>query len=673
MPSGAFRTMAISTYFLALLPAALIGLYFEPKSTGKGWYFPWGRLLGAVIFVEVIAAAVLLTYGYYIGSPLALLAWTSFALLGGLILDLILNHRWFPFLMFRSFGSWIAISAVFFYIFAPELVPAGPDGLGLMIWIIVMAIGTLIITVASAHRKLRPEFRRALPWAKPSLFFALLLGLAIVAGPVASLVTLPAGATATPIPSALTQNTIEGSPSFYVTNTSHIRVVSWDLATQYLRRAYGSFASAFEDDIDFLFRYTHPTMVGGDFAWVNAPTYESLKWLGNPQVPFFVLLKNLPENMTRQEPQVVQVVEKPLEIHEERIPWERRLIKVVNEMFSGELYIFQVRFDVDDDLNPFWILYMAQNLNVQDRGVLRKVVIVDAQTGAASVYDVDDPDIPTWLEVVYPDEYVYDWTSWWGSHRFGLTYGLVNKLHLYDPDDVAARFVVVGDTPYWQVPMVQQASRVLGGVVNINTRTGETFFFNLEGQSVVDLDTVILQVSNYLQSGAIGFQQLRIDEAYLYPFRMVGGLVRYAYVVPLYAGFTVQKYAIVDGEEYTAPPVIDSNLQRAVDSYRAKTFGQPAAIQARWENHTVENAFMGNAPGGAGLEIIITINGTTHIVTENQLGIVTGDSQASWRTLELAVSAWIRGEDVVIAVVILEGAIVDVYWSESTLVPSPWG
>ncbi len=139
---------------------------------------------------------------------------------------------------------------------------------------------------------------------------------------------------------------------------------------------------------------------------------------------------------------------------------------------------------------------------------------------------------------------MYDWTSWWGSHRFGLTYGLVNKLHLYDPDDVASRFLVVGGTSYWQVPLVQQASRVLGGVVNINTRTGEAFFFNLEGLSVVDLDTVILQVSNYLQSGAIGFQQLRIDEAYLYPFRMVGGQVRYAYVVPLYAGFTVQKYAI---------------------------------------------------------------------------------------------------------------------------------
>ncbi len=665
--------MAVSTYLLALLPAALMGLYFEPKMTRKGWRFPWGRLVGTVIFIEVVAATVLLTYGFYIGSPLALLTWCMMALLGGLILDLMLDHRWLPFMLLHGFGAWAAGSAVSFYALAPSLVPAGADGLGLSLWVVIILVVAVIVVAIAGHRRLLGRLYNAVPWVTRPRLLAFLLGLSIIAGPVISLAVFPAGATTTPLPRALTENTIEGNPSFFVTNTSHIRVVSWDLATQYLRRAYGPFASAFEDDPDFLFQYTHPTIVRGDFVWVNAPTYETLKWLGNPHVPFFVLLKNLPENMTRQEPQVVQVVEKPLEIHEERIPWERRLIKKVNEQFSGELYIFQVRFDVDDDLNPFWILYMAENLNLQDRGVLRKIVIVDAQSGGFTVHDVDDPTIPSWLEVVIPDEYVYDWTSWWAANRFGLTYGVVNKLHLYNPDDVASRFVVVGGTSYWQVPLVQQASRVLGGVVNVNSRTGEAFFFNLEGLSVVDLDTVILQVSNYLASGAIGFQQLRIDEAYLYPFRMVGGHVRYAYVVPLYAGFTIQKYAIVDGEEYTAPPVIDSNLERAVDSYRAKTFGQPADIQAIWQNHTIENAFIGIAPGGAGNEIIITINGTTHVVTENQLGVVTGDSQASWRTLELAVSAWLRGEVVTIAVVVLEGAIVDVYWSESTLVPSPWG
>ncbi len=665
--------MALSTYLLALLPAALMGLYFEPRRTGKGWRFALWRLLGSVIAVEIVTASILLTYGFYIGSPLALLTWSCLGLLGGLLLDVTMGHRWLPFLLFRGFGFWAVLSGIFFYVLAPAIVPAGPDALGLLLWFVVMTVVALIFVAFTAYKKFRFAFREVLPWATPSRLLPFLLGLSLVAGPLLSLAVLPAGATIAPLPSALSENVVEGSPSFFVTNTSHIRVVSWDLATQYLRRAYGSFAAAFEDDPGVLFQYTHPSIVRGDFVWVNAPTYETLKWLGNPQVPFFVLLKNLPQNMTRQEPQVVQVVERPLEIHEERIPWGRRLIKTVNELYSGELYVYQVRFDVDDDLEPFWILYMAENLNLQNKGVLRKVVIVEATSGEFTAYDVDDPSIPTWLEVVYPDEYVYDWTSWWGSKRFGLTYGLVNKLHLYDSDDVASRFVVVGDASYWQVPLVQQASRVLGGVVNVNTRTGETFFFNLEGLSVVDLDTVILQVSNYLASGAIGFQQLRIDEAYLYPFHMVGGQVRYAYVVPLYAGFTVQKYAIVDGEEYTAPPVIDSNLARAVEAYRSKSFGQPATVQARWENLTIENAFIGSAPGGAGVEIIITLNGTTYVVTENQLGIVTGDSQASWRTMELAVAAWLRGEAVTIAIVILEGAIVDVYWSESTLVPWPWG
>lgn len=665
--------MGVSTFLLVLLPGTLMGLYVSRGFEGRGWHFaPW-RLVGSYVFVLLVAAPILLTYGFYIGSPLELLFWSCLGLLGGLLLDLVLQQRWLPFLLFHALGFVTTLLALVFYVLPPVVAPAGPDPLGLLMWLLLAASLVALFTGLTLHPRFRSRFRRAVPWASAPRLFGVLLGLALLAGPVTSLVALPAGATQAPLPQALTVNAVEGVPDFYVSNSSHVRVVSWDLATQYLRRAYGSFAAAFEDDPDVLLRYTHPTMVRGDFVWVNAPTYESLKWLSNPRVPFYVLLKNLPENMTRQEPQIVDAVERPLEVHEERIPWRHRIIKTVNERYSGALYVYQVRFDVDEELRPFWVLYMARNMNVQNRGVLHTVVLVDAETGDATAYDVGDPDIPAWLEVVYPDEYVYDWVSWWGGRRFGFTYGLVNKLHLYDPDDVAARFVVIGDTAYWQVPMVQQASHVLGGVVNVNVRTGEAHFFNLEGASVVDLDTVAQQVSNYLASGAIGFQQLRIDEAYLYPFQMVDGRVRYAYVVPLYAGFTVQKYAIVDGEEYTAFPVIDSDLRRAVDTYRAKSFGQPQGVQAAWENHTVENAFLGTAPGGAGVEILLTLNGTTYIVTENQLGVVTGDAQASWRTLELAVSAWLRGEEVVLAVAIVEGAIVDVYWSGSTLVPPPWG
>ena len=66
---------------------------------------------------------------------------------------------------------------------------------------------------------------------------------------------------------------------------------------------------------------------------------------------------------------------------------------------------------------------------------------------------------------------------------------------------MSARFLVINGTTYWQIPMVQTGSNVLGGYITVETRTGKAVFYNREQKSMVDLDTATTQVERYLVSG----------------------------------------------------------------------------------------------------------------------------------------------------------------------------
>jgi hypothetical protein len=302
-------------------------------------------------------------------------------------------------------------------------------------------------------------------------------------------------------------------------------------------------------------------------------------------------------------------------------------------------------------------------------------MIVDATNiDSHTEYSVTDPNIPKWLEVVYPDQYVYDWAAFWGSHRLGLGYSWFNKGHLYDPDDSSARFIVNNGMTYWQIPMVQKSSHVLGGYIWVNTRTGDATFFNRESKSMVDYDTVSHQVSRYLSSGALGYQQLSLTEGYLYPIRMNDNSVREAYIFPLYAGLTVAKYAIVDARDYTNAPSIDVDLGSAIDQYRSYIKGN-ATSGLNWSNYTIKAASLDPNKGNG---ILSVFNGTNLSVQVSIDSLKNGflDNPFEWDELCLALgsSEWYRGENITIDLVIKMdnqthiGTIYDVNWEGSDLV-----
>ena len=537
-----------------------------------------------------------------------------------------------------------------------------------IIWYILAAL----IVGSFVRMSLADEFR----WRKPAI--AMIIVLFLLTSTMARYVT-PDNLEDNDLYKGIGENRITDENPNYLTDPQEIRVVSWQLGTDYLQRAYKDAASYMSTSEDQLLKYTDPSYYNGSFIWVNAPTFETIKWTGEKKIPFFVYITNDPANMSSGDTaSVTHKVEIELSVHKTKITWENRLEQIAFGRYAGKYEIAQIRFDMDDDEKPFWIMYLARRDTVYSMLYLEKILIVDATDMDNNwEYDIKSEDIPQWLEVIYPDEYVYSWVRFWGSHRMGLGYSLFNKAHLYDPDDDSARFIVVNGKTYWHIPMVQKNSHVLGGYVWVDTRTGDPTFFDREDKSMVDMDTVKEQIKKYLASGAIGFQQLDIHEGYLYPFLMDDGHVREAYVFPLYAGLTIAKYAIVDAEHYTEEPSIDEDLPTTMDDYRSRVKTPIPVTDLFWQEFTIESVWSNPMQERS---IVMVSNDTDYnlsIVTSKHsldAGLIKNIAVLEWEEFNLAISRWNHGDDVVIWMVVefdqgpYDGFALDIDWEESSLI-----
>jgi hypothetical protein len=622
----------------------------EPKRHGLLGAINLKWLLGTISFCLVITAIEDYTYADYISSSVSVLVWLAAALVIGFIFSLSMS-------LFKEVGAY-GVRTAGSALAAAIIVPFMFTFINIYASIVVL----IIIFIIIGRRSLQGP-RRTLTAVKG---FAAMFAVSLLIMGAFNPMVHPEGIDNT-LYKSLETNETKAPQTNYVDRIDAIRVISWDLATQYLQRAYGDSASVLETDPYVLSKNTDPSYVNGRFVWVNAPQYQFLKWTGDKEVPFFVYVVNEPSVMNKENPDIVHRVNTPLKLHKERIEWKNRLSNLMFDKYAGQYEVTQIRIDMDEHETPYWIIYLSERPLNYNMPFLKKIIIVNvSDLNNFQEYDIgDNASIPAWLEVVYPDQYVYEWVSYWGSYRQGLVYSWFNKKHLYDPDDFSARFLIIQNLTYWQVPMRQKDSEVLGGFVQVDTRTGKATFWNREEKSYVGLWTVEQQIVGYLSSGQVGFQQLTIHEGYLYPIKMDDGTVREAYIFPLYAGFTIQKYAIVDAELYTAAPVIDTSLQDALEKYKTK--GAANGTNLTWMTYTMVNAFAETD------NVVVTLNDThTYSVGEEDLKAGLIEKQKDeFKELKLAVAEHERMGNVTIDVVIDHGKIVDVDYLGADLVKRP--
>ncbi len=422
-----------------------------------------------------------------------------------------------------------------------------------------------------------------------------------------------------------------------------VRLVPWSVAQAYLERVYGDSAAYLDTSASTMRENTHPTVVNGNFVWLNVPQFESWKWFGGRKLPFYVMV-----NATGREIHT-QRVDVEMEVSESHIEWSWRINRIVRKVAGENYNVAQVRFDLDDNYHPYYIVYLSYHHIPYYYETIEKLVIIDAVDGSAKV--VDPKDAPSWLEVVYPDEYVYKWVSWWAINRNGWYYKKFVKTNLFTPDLPDAKFLLINGTSYWYIPLKQLQSHVLGGYMLVNTRTGESKFYNRASYNYVDYSTAWVQLHTYLSSGEMGYMQLSIREGYLYTVDLGNGTKKEVYILPLYAGLSLQKIAIIDPVNYQSKPTIAEDVESAIEMLKR---GESGGNEESHRVILVDGMYISST-----MAYIYT---NSSIITIDKESLKLGENSADedWVTLEIAYSKYLHGDSVYLNLTYMGDLVIDV-------------
>lgn len=497
-----------------------------------------------------------------------------------------------------------------------------------------------------------PGARRSRPMARWMPAVGALLVVSLVLAGLFPYTAWGARSVAEPIYQDLNGN-VERGPAPALEAAEDVRVVPWDLAAQLLERGYGQDASYLDTNPLLLQRHTFPDTVRGEFVWVNAPAPELAKWLmGGRVASKAVYVHNDAANLTPT------VVEGDLNVHLSAVWWQDRVGRYAENEGEFRWILEDVALQLDDEDRPYWIGYLAR-LDLRGQPHMERLLIVDAWTGEEQLLRLDEA--PAWLEIVYPERYVYEWASYWGRHREGFLYRWFNADRLVEPDDVTVRYIRLENTTFWLLPMKQLGSAQLGGYILINTRTGDATFYDRFDRSLVDYDTALRQLQAIMASGEAtrgsGAIRLDVSEGYLYPIRMDDGSVRDAYVFPLLEGLKISRFAVIDARDYTTKRVFSTGIEDALAQFSAGVAANATPIETTDERLALP-VLDGVVSDGKAL---VNLNGTYHRVTRADLaGGERLDAEREMDELELAIARANRGEAVELEVLLRDGRVVDV-------------
>lgn len=458
-----------------------------------------------------------------------------------------------------------------------------------------------------------------------------------------------------PVFQALQQNVETGDAPALV-RPEDVRVVPWDLASQLLRRGYAEDASYLSSDPILLQRNTYPDTVRGEFVWVHAPAPETAKWLfGGRHADKVIYVHNDATNLTPT------VVEGELRVHLDGIWWQDRVARYAENAGEFRWVLKDVALQMDDDYHPYWVGYLAR-VDLRDQAHMERLLVIDAWSGEEQVYDVDAA--PEWLEIVYPENYVYEWAAYWGKHREGFVYRWFNADRLVTPDDVTVRYIRLENQTYWLLPMRQLNGAQLGGYILMHTRTGETTFYDRFDRALIDYDTAENQLLALMRSGeatqGAGAISLGVSEGYLYPVRMADGTVRDAYVFPLTEGLKLSRFAVIDARDYTTKRVFAPSIDAALARFSVLTTGEAVPVPVDAELPPLRTVAVVDGAVSEG-KAIVNLNGTLYRVTAGDLAEGDRDeAEREFDELEYAIARANRGESVTLQVRVAEGRVVDV-------------
>ena len=138
-------------------------------------------------------------------------------------------------------------------------------------------------------------------------------------------------------------------------------------------------------------------------------------------------------------------------------------------------------FEVDDDLNPYWVVTLYRNKIGYGGPDAAAVVLVNAETGAISRYSLDN--LPAWVDRVQPEAFIYNQIKNWGEYVNGYWNTIFAKTGTLKPTDEELHLIYGNDDRvYWYTGITsfgRDESTV--GFLLVDSRTKEAKWYKVAG------------------------------------------------------------------------------------------------------------------------------------------------------------------------------------------------
>ena len=151
--------------------------------------------------------------------------------------------------------------------------------------------------------------------------------------------------------------------------------------------------------------------------------------------------------------------------------------------FSGlfNIGLKDFSFEVDDDLNPYWVTSLYKNKIGYNGSDAVGAVTVNAQTGEIAKYTIEN--MPRWIDRVQPEAFVHKQIRDWGEYINGYWNSVFAKTGTLRPTSNELNLIYGNDdTVYWYTGITssgQDGSSV--GFILVNSRTKEAKWYKVSG------------------------------------------------------------------------------------------------------------------------------------------------------------------------------------------------
>lgn len=138
-------------------------------------------------------------------------------------------------------------------------------------------------------------------------------------------------------------------------------------------------------------------------------------------------------------------------------------------------------FEVDDELNPYWVVTLYKNKVGYLGHDAVGVILVNAQTGEMERYSLDN--LPSWVDRVQPEAFIYSQIRDWGEYVNGFWNSVFAKTGTLKPTANGLHLIYGNDNSvYWYTGITSSGKdESTVGFILVNSRSKEAKWYKVAG------------------------------------------------------------------------------------------------------------------------------------------------------------------------------------------------